>query len=93
MISNQQQHIILSGLAKYHPVLVGIFGSYSRNEQKPDSDLDILVNFEQPVSLLDLVGIELELSEKLGIKVDLITKKSLSPKLEEYIMRDMIKIA
>ena len=73
--------------------MVGIFGSYSRNEQKPDSDLDILVNFKHPVSLLDLVGVEQELSEKLGVKVDLITQRSLSPKLEKYIMQDLIKIA
>lgn len=93
MISSKQQHIILHGLAKYNPIMVGVFGSYSRNEQKPDSDLDILVNFAKPISLLDLVGIELELSEKLGVKVDLITQQSISPKLEKYILKDMIKIA
>ncbi|HQK98305.1 MAG TPA: nucleotidyltransferase family protein [Bacteroidia bacterium] len=72
--------------------MVGIFGSYSRNEQKPESDLDIIIDFQTTIDLLNLIGIEQELSEKLGIKVDLITLKSINPKLLGYIQKDLIRI-
>ena len=63
-----------------------IFGSYLRGEATPESDLDIIVEFIQSISLLDLVGFELELSTLLGIKVELLTEKSISP----YIINDVL---
>lgn len=72
--------------------MVGIFGSYSRNEQKPESDLDIIIDFQTTIDLLNLIGIEQELTEKLGVKVDLITLKSINPKLLGYIQKDLIRI-
>jgi len=56
---------------------LGLFGSYSRGEQKEKSDIDFLASFSKRKSLLDLIRIERELSEILGIKVDLVTEKSL----------------
>ena len=52
---------------------VAVFGSYVRGEEKPESDIDIIVEFSEKKSLLELVKIERELSEVLGIKVDLLT--------------------
>ena len=62
----------------------GIFGSYARGEQKKNSDIDIVI---QPPKWIGLgfVGIKLELEEKLGKKVDLITYKSIHPYLKKYI--------
>lgn len=54
---------------------IGIFGSYVRVEEKTESDLNILVGFEEPVSLLGIVRLENYLSELLSIKVDLVPKK------------------
>jgi hypothetical protein len=52
--------------------MIGIFGSFARGENDRNSDLDILIDVEQPVDLLEIIGLEQELTEKLGIKVDLI---------------------
>lgn len=67
----------------------GIFGSYARDENKPNSDLDILVRFSRPKSLFDLVGLEIELSDRLGRKVDLITEKYLHPYLHPQVSKDL----
>jgi len=54
--------------------------------------LDILVDFEEPLNLLEIIGLEQELTEKLGIKVDLITFHSLSPLLKADIEKDLVTI-
>jgi len=68
---------------------IAIFGSYARGEPGPDSDLDILVEFSSAKSLLDIVRIERVLSEALGVRVDLLTEKSLSPYLADRIRGEM----
>jgi predicted nucleotidyltransferase len=68
---------------------VAVFGSYVRGEEKPESDIDIIVDFTERKSLLELVKIERELSEALGIKVDLLTEKSISPYLIDTIKKEM----
>jgi len=68
---------------------IAVFGSYVRGEEKPESDIDIIVEFSGRKSLLELVRIERELSEVLGIKVDLLTEKSISPYLIDTIRREM----
>ncbi len=78
---------------KFNPVLVGIFGSYARNEQTSKSDLDLLVEFSSKPDLLELIGLEQELSEILGIRVDLVTMNSISERLKPYIHKDLIRIA
>ena len=71
---------------------IGIFGSYVRREEAPDSDIDVLVEFSDRKSLMDIVGIEQELSDALEIKVDLLTEKSISPYLIDRIKREMVVI-
>jgi len=90
MITDQQYRIIKEVLSAFRPRLIGIFGSYARNEQTKESDLDILVNFGDTISLLDIIGLEQELSEKLGIKVDLLTERAVHPKIKKYIEEDLI---
>ena len=68
---------------------IAVFGSYVRGEEKPGSDIDIIVEFSERKSLLELVRIERELSEVLGIKVDLLTEKSISPYLIDTIRKEM----
>jgi len=79
---------ISSFLKKYGATRVSIFGSYVRGEEKPESDIDVLVEFADRKSLLTLVNIELELSDYLGIKVDLLTEKSISPYLIDGIKKE-----
>lgn len=90
MISNAQKSIIQQTLSSFKPTRIGVFGSYARNEEKPQSDLDVLVDFSSRYNLLDLIGMQDELSELLGIKVDLVTEKSLHPSLKEQIQREVI---
>ncbi len=88
----QKQEIfkkVVSILERYGAKKIAIFGSYARDEAKPESDIDILVDFSERKSLLDLVGIEQELSDALGVKVDLLTEKSISPYLIDRIKREM----
>jgi predicted nucleotidyltransferase len=68
---------------------IAVFGSYASGEEKPGSDIDVLVEFPERKSLLELVRIERELSEDLGIKVDLLTEKSISPYLIDTIREQM----
>ncbi len=68
---------------------IAIFGSYIRGEEKPGSDIDIIIEFSERKSLLELVGIEQELSDVLGVKVDLLTEKFISPYLIDRIKEEM----
>jgi hypothetical protein len=65
-----------------------LFGSVARGEETEESDVDLLVRFARPKSLLDLVRIEREFSEALGRRVDLLTEGSLSPYLRERILSE-----
>jgi uncharacterized protein len=89
MITDSQKDIILKTLRPYEPKKVAVFGSFSRGENNSESDLDLLVELGIKINLLDLIGIEQELSEALGIKVDLITEKSLDPLIKPYIENDL----
>lgn len=82
------------GILKKHGVVrAGIFGSYARDEQKKGSDIDILIEVKtKPFSLFDLVGLEMELEKILGVKVDLLTYKGVSPYLKKYILSDEVRI-
>ena len=71
---------------------LGIFGSYARGEQHSDSDLDVLVAFEEPVTLFDLVRLENELTDELGVEVDLVTKDSLKPRIESRVTEDLVYV-
>ena len=78
---------------KYKVKTIGIFGSYARGEQKETSDIDILIDYYEPISLLKLIELENYLSELFGIKVDLITKNSIhNPYLKKSIEEDLIYV-
>ena len=80
-------------MEKYKIKSIGIFGSYARGEQKETSDIDILIDYYEPISLLKLIELENYLSELIGIKVDVITKNSIqNPYLKKSIEEDLIYI-
>jgi hypothetical protein len=68
---------------------IAVFGSYIRGENKPQSDIDVMVEFSERKSLLEIVRIQRELSDMIGIKVDLLTEKSISPYLIDRIREEM----
>jgi predicted nucleotidyltransferase len=71
---------------------LGVFGSYARGENNANSDLDLLVEFGVRISLLDLAGLEQDLSECLGVKVDLVTERALSKHVRPYVEKDYLSI-
>lgn len=73
---------------KYHIKELGVFGSYSRNDQNENSDIDILVEFESPIGL-DFVSLAEDLEKILNKKVDLVSKGAIKPRLWEYIKKDL----
>jgi len=71
---------------------IGIFGSYVRSEQKKNSDLDILVEFEEPIGLFKFMDLGEYLKNLLGIKIDLVSKKALKPYIGKYILDEVVYI-
>jgi predicted nucleotidyltransferase len=92
MLTATQQREIVDIMKPYGPLYVGIFGSYARNEQRTDSDLDILVQLEQPIDFFEFVELEERLSASLGLKVDLVTTASLHPDIRVAIEADLKQI-
>lgn len=70
---------------KYGIKSLRIFGSYVEGKQKRTSDLDLIVVFEETPTFIELLRIEEELSELLGVKVDLLTEEQISPFIKPYI--------
>ncbi len=93
MISQEVKDKVLNSLIPLKPKRVGIFGSYARGENLTDSDLDILISLKKSISLLKFVQIQQNLSDELGIKVDLVSENGLrNQRLKEYIFQDLITI-
>lgn len=69
---------------------IGIFGSYVRKEQKRKSDVDILVTFYETIDLFTFVELENYLRDLLGLKVDLVMKDALKPRLKERILSEAV---
>ena len=93
MNQSEIKNIILSSLKEYNPHKIGIFGSFARGDNKKGSDIDILVEFKDSPSLLTLIKLENDLSEILGVKVDLVTTGALKNKrIKKNIKKDLINI-
>lgn len=76
---------------KYGIEEIGVFGSYIRDEQRETSDIDILIEFspQAKISLLDFIHIENYLSDLLGVKVDLVEKSTLKPRIGKNILKEV----
>jgi hypothetical protein len=78
-------------MRKYPIKKIGIFGSYSRGEETPQSDVDILVEFKSPIGL-DFVTLADELEEMLGVKVDLASVHGVKPKIMKQIKEELVYV-
>lgn len=84
---------MLPGLrAKYGVRSLAIFGSYARGEQTPESDLDVLVQFERTPDLYAFGEMALDLEEALGIRMDLFTRSTLKPRMVPRVDRDLVAV-
>lgn len=80
-------------LVQHHVRSLSIFGSVARDEAGPDSDVDVLVEFDKPVGLFSFVGLKMYLEEILGRKVDLATPDALHRRLRDRILAEAIRAA
>lgn len=80
-------------LKKYGIHSLSIFGSVARDQALPNSDIDILVDFEKPVGLFEYARLKLYLESVLGREVDLVTPEALRKELREDILREAIRAA
>ncbi len=68
---------------------IGLFGSYARGEQHPESDIDLLVEFVRPIGFIQFMRLEGQLEVLLGGKVDLVTRKALKPHIGRRILDEV----
>jgi len=88
-IINQHRNVLAD---KYGVAVVAVFGSYVRSEQKSESDNDLLAEILRPISLLELAGAEIYLSEILGARVDLVPRRSVREELKKTILEEAIAL-
>ena len=79
---------------KYGVTEIGVFGSYVRGQQRPDSDVDILIELTRPprISLLGLVALEYYLADTLGVKANIAIKKNLRKRIGRRILSEVVPV-
>jgi len=91
-IIESKREEILKIAAEYGALNVRVFGSVSRSEAGPESDVDFLIELEPGRTLLDHAALYLELKQLLGREVDVVTEKGLRPKIRDRVLREAIPI-
>jgi len=76
-------------LMQYDVKFAGVFGSYARGDEKSSSDIDILVDFNKPISFVDFFNMKESVSQKLEKEVDIVSLKSVVPYFKDYINKDL----
>jgi predicted nucleotidyltransferase len=77
---------------KYNVASLAMFGSYVRGDQTPESDVDMLVEFNAPIDFFEFLDLEEKLSDIIGRKVDLVSRKGIKPRIYEYIKDSLVTI-
>lgn len=88
----EQRELIIEVAHKHGASNIRLFGSIVRNEDLPESDIDLLVEFDAARSLFDLIALKLELEEMLGKKVDVVTERALHPAIAENVKNEAISL-
>jgi predicted nucleotidyltransferase len=83
---------ILELAARYGASNVRVFGSVARGEARPDSDVDFLVDFKPDYRLWDHIGLQQDLEDLLGRKVDVAIARNLREEFRPYILRDAVNL-
>ncbi len=83
---------ILAVAARYGVTNVRVFGSVARREARADSDLDLLVTFAPGTSLLDHAGLQLDLEDLLGCRVEVASDRGLKDRVRETVMREAVPL-
>jgi uncharacterized protein len=89
----KMKRIMQKVLRSYGIERAGIFGSYARGEQRKRSDIDIIVDITGlRISLFRFARLKRELEDKLGMKVDLVTYKSLKPRIKQRVLDEEVRV-
>ncbi|MEW6352567.1 MAG: nucleotidyltransferase family protein [Thermodesulfobacteriota bacterium] len=88
----EKREEILRLAAKYGARNVRVFGSVARGEATPESDVDLLVNFEPGTTLIDHSALMRELTNLLGLDVQVVSERGLRPRVKERVMRDAVPL-
>ena len=77
---------------QYHVRSIGVFGSYSRKLQTEQSDLDLVVEFDQPIGMMAFVHLKNLISDRLNIRVDLVTPEGLHPLIRDQVLHEVVYV-
>ncbi len=89
----QLQQLLPDLRQRYGVTEMWLFGSYVRGEQTAASDLDVLVSFDNDnLTLIQFIELQLELSDKLGVKVDLVEREGLKPYIGTQVIQEMVTV-
>ncbi len=75
---------------RYGVKKIGLFGSYSRESQTPESDADILVEFDRPIGFFKFIELEDYLAARLQVKVEIVTDDALKPLMRPHVMNEIV---
>jgi predicted nucleotidyltransferase len=96
----KRQEVLLKLQQQYHELALHygvtalfLFGSVGRDEARPDSDVDLLVEFKQPIGLFQFIELQQQLETLLDCKVDLGTRRSLKPRIKDQVLREAIRVS
>lgn len=88
----QRRKAINDAASSRHARNVRVFGSVARGEDTDESDIDILVDLDEGVGMFDLIGLERELRDLLGVDVDLVPAANLKPRMRDRVLREAIPL-
>ena len=91
-IQNTLKEYIPQLKEEYQINQLGLFGSYVRDEQTQNSDIDLLVTFTKKPSLFKFIELENYLSDLLDVKVDLVMESALKPQIGKYIRKELVML-
>lgn len=96
MITKTTHHIPENKLkdicSQHNLTYLGLFGSYTRQDHRPNSDVDVLIDYSIPKSFFELSGIKSDIENLFNRNVDLVLKRNIKPILTPYIKRDLVTI-
>jgi uncharacterized protein len=91
-ILDQLREMMAELSIQYHVRTIGIFGSYSKERQTQESDLDLVVEFDQPIGMLAFVHLKDRIADRLGIRVDLVTPDGLHPLIRDRVLHEVVYV-
>jgi predicted nucleotidyltransferase len=77
---------------RYHVRNIGVFGSYSRKDQTDQSDLDLVVEFDQPIGMMAFVHLKNLISDRLNLRIDLVTPDGLHPLIRDRVLHEVVYV-